>query len=280
MNFKSTAAKIINLCLLVFLLLSCGVPEIEVTPIPVVETATPVLTHPTATITNQPVRVLFIGNSFTFFNDLPGMFGKLAQSGGHLVDVDMVAHGGWTCADHANSADTQDAIAQGNWNYVILQEQSQLPAFPDQRREKMYPAIRLLDKKIRESGAKSVLFMTWARKGGLPEHGFLDHFALQDEIGSGYLEIANELDVIVAPVGTAWKNALLQDSQLDLWQADGIHPSQEGTYLAALVFYTVLLQQSPEGISFYAELAEEKAQVFQTVVTKTVLTDHQIWNLP
>jgi len=222
MNFKKIFVKVICPILVFGLSLSCGVPGVSSTP--TLETA------------GSPLRVLFIGNSFTFFNDLPGMFVELAQSGGHVVEVEMIAWGGWTCADHANSAETLDAIAQGNWDYVILQEQSQLPVLVDQRDEKMYSAIRLLDEKIRASGAAPILFMTWARKDGLPEQGLSDYFMMQDEVQSGYLEIANELDAIVAPVGVAWKSVLLQEPHFSLWNADGIHPGQEGTYLMRLFF--------------------------------------------
>jgi hypothetical protein len=163
-------------------------------------------------------------------------------------------------------------IAQGKWNYVVLQEQSTLPALADQRSEKMYPAIRLLDEKIGDSGATTVLFMTWANRDGLPEYGYQDYFAMQEEVQVGYLEIANELGAVVAHVGVAWQNAMLQDTKLNLWGGDGIHPNTEGTYLAALIFYTTLFQQNPEGLSYHADLSKEAAQFLQSVAAETVLT--------
>lgn len=281
MNFKKNFVNVIYLILIFGLSLSCGVPGVSSTPtLEVVKAIPPVLTGPPGNTAGSPLRVLFIGNSFTFFNDLPGMFVELAQSGGHVVEVEMIAWGGWTCADHANSAETLDAIAQGNWDYVILQEQSQLPVLVDQRDEKMYSAIRLLDEKIRASGAAPILFMTWARKDGLPEQGLSDYFMMQDEVQSGYLEIANELDAIVAPVGVAWKSVLLQEPHFSLWNADGIHPGQEGTYLTALVFYAVLFQQSPDGLAFHAGLPEDTIRLLQKVATKTTLAKPERWNLP
>jgi hypothetical protein len=162
-------------------------------------------------------------------------------------------------------------IERGDWDFVILQEQSRLPALVDQRSEKMYPAIRLLDEVIRKNGAKTVLFMTWANIDGLPQHGYQDYFTMQEEIQVGYLEIANELDAIVVPVGAAWQNAILQDSELNLWGADRIHPNTEGTYLASLVFYTTFFQQSPEGLPYHASLSEEAAQFLQKIAAETVL---------
>jgi hypothetical protein len=229
------------------------------TPIPV---ATPEI--------DSTLQILFIGNSFTFFNNLPGMFAELAQSGGYEVEVGMSAHGGWSCDDHSKSSETLNMIAQGDWDFVVLQEKSRYPALADQRAEKMYPAIRLLDESIRENGATTVLFMTWANKNGLLEHGYQDYFAMQEEVQVGYLEIANELDAMVAPVGVAWQNAMLQDSQFNLWGGDGIHPNAEGTYLAALVFYATLLQQSPEGVSYHAGLSEDVAQFLQKIAAETI----------
>ena len=63
------------------------------------------------------------------------------------------------------------------------------------------------------------------------------------------MTLANQLIAPVAPVGYAWLTAWLQNPQLDLWQADGSHPTEQGTYLAACVFYAVLFRQSPENNS-------------------------------
>jgi hypothetical protein len=278
MNYKKALVNLYGLFLTGLLLFACSVAGPDLTSPPQTFTETVAEVSP-ETVTTPTVRILFIGNSLTFFNDLPGMFAELAQSGGYEVDVAMSAHGGWTCSDHAESAQTLEMIAKENWDYVILQEQSRLPALVDRRSEKMYPAVRFLDEKARDSGAATVLFMTWAAKNGLPDAGYPAFVTLQDEIQTGYLEIANELDVLVAPVGAAWRSALSQDSQLNLWQADGIHPAPEGTYLAALVFYAALFLQSPEGLPYHAGLSAEVAQFMQAVAAETVLTDPARWNV-
>ncbi len=103
-------------------------------------------------------RILFIGNSFTFENDLPGMFSKLANSGGHRVITGMAAQGGWTLADHVNSSATMNQISASKWDYVVLQEQSEIPAFEQSRAVTMYPAARTLVQQIDETGAKPIFF--------------------------------------------------------------------------------------------------------------------------
>jgi hypothetical protein len=98
--------------------------------------------------------------------------------------------------------------------------------------------------------------------------------SMQEQIDQGYELIARELDVSLVPVGYAWQSARTQDPDLDLWQADGSHPSQEGTYLAACVFYATLFQESPVGLSYRADLSEDMATRLQTVAFDTVLNTH------
>jgi hypothetical protein len=224
-------------------------------------------------------QILLIGNSLTFFNDLPGMLAALAQSGGHEVVVGMAAQGGWTCSDHAASPTTLDKIKQHNWDFVVLQEQSTIPAIAEQRDEYMIPAIRLLDRSIGESGANTVLFMAWAHRDGLPAAGYEDFADMQTQIQSGYMGIADELDALIAPVGIAWQHGIARDAGLDLWQADGLHPTREGSYLSACVLYATIFQQSPAGLAHRAGLSAETAQFLQAIAAETVLKDPVRWNI-
>jgi hypothetical protein len=210
------------------------------------------------------LRVLFIGNSYTFVNDLPGTFTALAESGGHKVEMGMAATGGWTLAQHAASAATLDAIKSSKWDYVVLQEQSELPSVPQMRTQEMYPAARLLAGQIRAAGAKPLFFITWAHQDGWPDYGMHTYEAMQTQIDQGYLLIARELNAQVAPVGLAWWMARRQDPQLGLWQADGSHPTLQGTYLAACVFYAAIFRQSPIGLTYVAGLPQETARSLQS----------------
>jgi hypothetical protein len=226
------------------------------------------------------VQVLFIGNSLTFFNDLPGTFAELARSGGHEVNVDMSAQGGWTWSDHATSTMTLEKLERQNWDFVVLQEQSVVASIADERMEHMYPAVRVLDGRIREGDAASILFMTWAYRDGLASAGHRDFDDMQAQLHRGYVDIAGELGAMVAPVGIAWQRSLAQGPQLGLWQMDGLHPSIEGTYLTACVFYAVIFQQSPERLTYRAGLPEETARFMQAIAAETVLEDPERWNIP
>jgi hypothetical protein len=225
-------------------------------------------------------RVLFIGNSFTYTNDLPRMFVRLAAAGGHAAAVDMVAPGGWTLLQHAGSADTLEKIADSKWDDVVLQEQSLVPAVAQARDQQMAPAAAELVARIRAAGARPIFFMTWARRDGWPEQGFATYAAMQFEIERAYLSVAGVYRAPVAPVGAAWLAVRTDHPDLELWQADGSHPAPLGTYLAACVFYAVIYRDSPAGLSYVAGLPPEAAQVLQAAAATAVLSDPQKWDLP
>ncbi len=225
------------------------------------------------------VDVLFIGNSYTSVNNLPKILADLALSGHRQVVTDMFAPGGWTLAQHAESKDALDKISGKKWDFVVLQEQSIVPSVEQSREQGMYPAVRSLAGRIRQTDADPVLYMTWGRQKGLAEFGFGDFNSMQAQLTSGYMGIANELHLKVAPVGVAWKTAVERDPDLQLWQGDGSHPTLEGTYLAACVFYAVLFQKSPEGLDYPEAISKKTAKALQTVAAETVLTDPSRWNL-
>jgi hypothetical protein len=229
---------------------------------------------------NSCPRVLFIGNSYTSVNDLPGMFAALAKAGGHPIQTGMVAPGGWTLAEHLKSAQTLDALQSSRWDFVVIQEQSEIPSVEQSRSQDMFPAADALVQKIRQSGAQPIFFLTWAHRDGWPENNLPDYESMQLQINQGYMTIANQLFAPVAPVGYAWLTARLQDPKLDLWQADGSHPTEQGTYLAACVFYAVIFRQSPENDSYHADLTNATAHYLQSVAASTVLSDPAQWNLP
>lgn len=225
-------------------------------------------------------RVLFVGNSYTFVNDLPGTFAALAESGDHRVETDMAAEGGFSLADHVQSTATRDKIKASQWTFVVLQEQSQRPADVKVRETLMYPPARTLVSSIRKHGAEPIFFLTWGHKNGWPENAIMTYRDMQQGINNGYLTIARELDAQVSPVGVAWARARKDNPQMNLWQDDGSHPAVQGTYLAACVFYAVIFQESPQGLSYWDGLSQTDAEWLQKVAADTVLADKTQWNLP
>jgi hypothetical protein len=225
-------------------------------------------------------RVLFIGNSYTTVNDLPSVFASLARSGGHRVETGSAAVDGWTLADHAGSSATAMTLASKNWDIVVLQEQSQIPSVESFRQNQMYPAARRLIDSIRNQDAQPLFYLTWGHRDGWPENAMPDYAHMQTAIDDGYLAIARDQRVAVAPVGDAWATLVARRAGATLWQQDGSHPTEAGTYLAACVFYTTIFRESPKGLGYRASLSAEAAATIQEVAADTVLTDPAKWPGP
>lgn len=237
---------------------------------------------------DDTLRVLFIGNSHTYYNDLPLLFVNLAQSGGHPAVKDMSAPGGYTLLQHTTNATTLSKISQGTWDYVVLQEQSAYPVIEYYRDSSMYPSARMLDSLIRSSGQQTAFYMTWGwRDGGQREINghtspeFRDYFHMQDSVTAAYCRIADELDDTLVPAGNAWARAKHADSSLVLWQDDGYHPQLIGSYMAACVFYAKFFNESPIGLSYTAGIAQDTALFLQTCANQAVVgIDEQPLQIP
>jgi hypothetical protein len=183
-----------------------------------------------------PRSVLFIGNSFTARNDLPGLIATLAAARGKVFRHRLISAGGASLRTHWNAGEAVNAIRSGKYDAVVLQEQSTLPV---RNATRMHENIRLFDSAIKAAGARAYLYMTWARRGA-PE--------AQTTITEAYTAIAKELGATVVPVGVAWQTFLRRHAQPVLHDRDGSHPTLAGSYLAACVFFAVMFRESPVGI--------------------------------
>jgi hypothetical protein len=186
----------------------------------------------------SPLRLLFIGNSFTQRNDLPGMLAQLAAASNPPVEIvsERVLVNGASLRLHWNAGDALALIQPGGWDAVVLQEQSTLPI---KNRKRYHENVRLFDAAIRAAGSRTLLYHTWTRRQA-PE--------TQDDLDAAVAEIATELEAQVVPVGRAWRQVLENGAGPELYDKDGSHPSPAGTYLAACVFYANLFNRSPEGL--------------------------------
>jgi hypothetical protein len=185
---------------------------------------------------SPPRNVLFIGNSFTARNDLPGLIAGLAAARGKSMEYRLISSGGASLRTHWNAGQALKAIQDGRYGHVVLQEQSTLPV---KNAGRMHENVRLFDGAIRAAGAKTVLYMTWARRHA-PES--------QEAITEAYAGIGRELGATVVPVGLAWERLLRKHDQPVLHDKDQSHPTLAGSYLAACVFLAVLFKESPVGV--------------------------------
>lgn len=212
-------------------------------------------------------RVLFIGNSLTYFNDLPGTLVGLGRSVDDTFLVRSAARPNLALIDHINGeSDAIEAIQSGGWDYVVLQ---QGPSALPESRDTLILAARRLDPVIRRSGGRSALLMVW------PESV---RFTVFDDVRDSYLSAAEEVDGIFLPAGEAWRAAWARDPGLAFYGPDGYHPSPLGTYAAALVVYEGVTGRDARLLPDQAVVAGQplslpasKVQLIQEAAHETVL---------
>ena len=186
------------------------------------------------------LKIFFVGNSYTHRNLLPGVFTQLAKAAGIDVVWDWRAPGGSSLGDSydgtSNHPSALPRVQNGNWDYVVMQEQSTTPL--TNRTEFLMNAMRW-DQELDRTKSKGIFLLTWARKA-IPE--------TQAELTSTYTQAAVSASAMLAPAGEAWKAIGMAHPELDLYAPDGSHPSILGTYLAACTLYSTISRRSPEGL--------------------------------
>lgn len=217
-------------------------------------------------------KILFVGNSHTYTNDLPGVFYEMAMAGEHEVEVYDLTEGSYTLQRFSDPDDElgsilANALQSEPWTFVVLQENTNA-AMDFNAKKEMYPYARKLDKMIKAAGGQTAFLMTWAPKDGA---GLFSHDMVQEGLSAGYRTIAGELDALLIPGGEIFDDALKQDEKLELWGEDGQHPSEEGTYLAACAAYAMFFQETPVGNPYLADLEVDTAQVLQKIAYDVML---------
>ena len=186
-------------------------------------------------------RALFLGNSYTYVNNLPQMVADVASSTGDSLIFDSNTPGGYTLEGHSTNATSLAKIAMGNWDYVVLQEQSQRPSFPiNQVITDVFPYARFLDSVINAQNicAETAFYMTWGRKNGDASNCAVwppvcTYSGMDSLLRLRYMMMADSNDAIVSPVGAVWNFIRQNYPLIELYQADESHPSVAGSYAAA-----------------------------------------------
>ena len=193
----------------------------------------------------KPLRVLFVGNSYTYYNNLPELVAGLAASQGVKMEVRMIARGGATLDQIWELDEVHNVLRDGKWDFVVLQEHSQLGTIlvdgvqQLNEPEGFWDSIRMYENEIRRIRSKAVLYLTWARKSNPGQQVGLNY---------AYMTIAQELGLQVAPVGMAWAKVRDLEPEMALHLGDGSHPTAIGSYLAACVLVDTLLGKRLTGM--------------------------------
>ncbi len=179
------------------------------------------------------VEILFIGNSYTFANDLPAFVRALgrAEPKPREIHTTLLAPGGCTLQMHweATGDDApRKVLGKARPDFVVLQEQSRMPL---DKPEAMQDYAARFCQLAKAKRVVPVLYMTWAQKAE-PE--------LQDRISEQYELASKAGGALLAPVGRGWQQVLAGEPPLLLHAEDGSHPNPRGTYLAACVLHATM----------------------------------------
>jgi hypothetical protein len=197
----------------------------------------------------RPLQVLFIGNSYTYNNNLPALVEGLAASATPPLRIRTraVTQPGVRLQQHWDRGDALAALRQGHWDYVVLQEQSTLGLLLIEGRHEVndpelafHPYARRFAEEARKVGAQPLFLLTWARRD-TPES--------QARLTQAYMSVARELGAPIIPAGLAWARARQENPAAVLYHQDGSHPSPAGSYLTASTLYTTLTGRSPLGLA-------------------------------
>jgi hypothetical protein len=227
----------------------------------------------------EQVKVLFVGNSLTYSNDLPGMFKELAVAGGKDVFVDGILLGGVTLREHSTNVATINKINERGWDYVILQSDD-ITAFSDMYHLEMN-ALTVLRNVIHGNNPSTEIIyeMIWGLKNGVnvPGEQYYTYEEYMDKIYNGTLYIANRMDMMIAPVGSAWQRAREERPELDLFARDEAHPAREGSYLGACVFFSLIFNEHLNSNSYQSFLTADVSLFLQNIASDIVLSNYTLW---
>jgi hypothetical protein len=233
------------------------------------------------------LHVLFIGNSHTYTNDVPGLVRQLACDLGTKVVTRSATPGGVGFTEHAEDTATLEAIAADAWDFVVLQDQQQRPGFRLDDLDRDYvPALRVLTDAIETNRAttRRLLYMVWSRRDG--DVASCDYYPIlctfegnTGAIAEGYRLHAERTASELASVALAWA-AVRADPKAPLpaemlWNGDGSHAELPGSYLAAAVLTGHMFDATTEGLVFNAGLSDEIALYLRRAADRIVVADRE-----
>ncbi len=237
----------------------------------------------------QPKKVLFLGNSYTNGNNVPGLVQNIAWSFGDSITKDQNTPGGHYFNAHTTNSTTIAKINAQPWDYVFLQEQSQIPALPQSITGQDYcmPHSITLNNMIKANNpcTETIFYMTWGRENGdasfCGQHPPVCTYAgMQQELREMYMWMADTNNATVSPVGVAWKAMRDSFPSIHLYSGDGSHANINGSYLAACVHYVTLFQKSCVGSTYIPSgVTAANALTIQTVASNTVLDSMDLWRI-
>lgn len=204
------------------------------------------------------LNILFLGNSYIYTNNLPGMLKKIAISDAgnpKRFIVDSYTMGGATLKNLWEKKEARNLLGARHWDYVVLQEQSLWAMYPDRIKE-TFSSVYNWNQEILKFSGKPLLFATWARQSDSAWYTNTEYAFLQSSNYMQYMldyytnNLGKSLNIGVIQVGDYWAYAQSEYPDLSLYALDGSHPSPAGSYLTALVFYRFFAQRSLDSVTY------------------------------
>lgn len=231
-------------------------------------------------------RVLWVGNSYTEVNNLPQMTALIADSRGDTLLFEAVTPGGCTLQQHCSGL-AMEKIRLGGWDAVVLQEQSQLPSFPiGQVEQQVFPFARILVDSIRayNPGCEPIFYMTWGRRDGDPQNApyfppLASYEGMDSLLCARYSQMAADNHASLCPVGQVWHLLRTRHPEIELYAADGSHPSTSGTYAAACAFSVMLFHADPATFAFQPVIDSADAAAIRSAVREVVYEQLSSWSV-
>jgi hypothetical protein len=208
----------------------------------------------------SPQRILFIGNSLTYWHN--GLYHHLdkmaaAASPAIAIETSKVTQGGASLKKLWEKPETRPAIASGNHDVVVLQED-----IPETTVASFREYARTFVNEVRTHEGRPILLMAWSYE----RLGWISG----DEIAQAHRGAAEELKVEVAPAGVAWQRSIRERPEIDLYDPDREHPSIHGTYLTTAVVFATIFGKTPVGIDYApAGVTADQAAYLQRVAWET-----------
>jgi PKD repeat protein len=233
-------------------------------------------------IAQQSYNVLFLGNSYTGVNNLPQLVHDVALSAGDTLVFDSNTPGGYQLIDHSTDVTSQNKIAIGGWDYVVIQGQSQEPVVANNQFNfggtTLYSQIKQYN-----PCAITMPYMTWGRKNGdatnCPAFPVMCTYQGMDStLKNAYLHLTNSINTEVSPVGVVWNYIRQNYPTIELYQTDESHPSASGSYAAACCFYAMLFKKDPTSITFDFGLNAMEAANIRNATKITVFDNLSMWD--
>ena len=179
--------------------------------------------------TDSAKTILFIGNSLTYANDIPGLVAQLGKENGAEITTEMIAHPDYTLEDHWNSGQLQNYLAGKHYDFVIVQQGA---CGPDDDRIILMDFGTRISRLCKKNNSRLAFFMVW------PDFSNLHTF---DRVIRNYNDAAIATNALLCPIGQLWRQHFLETGNYSYYSSDKFHPSKKGSKVAALIIFETLL---------------------------------------